>query len=80
MNALKQNWKTYTLAVRKIDVSRYNGAHLSASLKFFNTIVLRYAGVFKGAVNWSPMMPRDEISLISCFSCLALIEAQIWSI
>ena len=49
-------------------VSRHNGSPIKGPTKPFNTIVLWWYEGFQGALNFSPMMPRDA-SILFCPVC-----------
>ena len=53
------------IAVRENNVSRHDGGPIKGTLKPFKTIVLCCTGSFRGAHNWSPMVPRDASLLDS---------------
>ena len=65
MMIIMSSWVGY-LSLKKLifivwetNFSRHNGGSIKGSLKPLNTIVLWCIGGFSGALNFSPMMPRD---------------------
>ena len=67
---------THLLSERLASLS-IMGLQLKTALKTLNTIMLWCTGGFSGALNWSPMMPRDD-SLSNVYSLLFFRSRCVW--